>query len=81
MNYFKEAISELDCENKDRYVIYLVHGTGVVEDPHHEGATVNTIECSEFEAWLTAEYLNLQMWGPIKSRSSWESPNYSYKKV
>jgi hypothetical protein len=84
MNYNIENISTLDTGNKSTYQIYKEYGTGVMEDPYYEvvnGTAMTIAVCSEFEAWLICASKNLELHGPMLKRSSWESPNYRYRKL
>lgn len=81
MDYYINGISKLNTQDIYSYNIYKVYGTGVMEDPYYDGEIVRTIVCSEFEAWLTAAYMNLELYGPMNNRTSWESPKFNYKKV
>ena len=83
MKYNIDNICTLDRENKSTYEIYKQHGTGVMEDPYYtEESFVRQIAvCSEFEAWLICAYKNLELHGPMLKRTSWESPNYRYRKL
>lgn len=62
------------------YDIYIEHGTGVMEDPYIEGDILRTIECSEFDAFIISEAMNIEKYGIISKRSSWESPMFRYRK-
>lgn len=81
MNYYTNGISKLDTHVLHTYNIYKVYGTGVMEDPYYDGESVKTIICTEFEAWLITAYMNLELYGPILNRTSWESPKFNYKKI
>ena len=83
MNYNIDNICTLDIENKSTYEIYKEYGTGVMEDPYYEleGGVMTVAVCSEFEAWLICASKNLELHGPMLKRTSWESPNYRYRKL
>lgn len=84
MNYNVDSICKLDTKNVFTYQIYKEYGTGVMEDPYYEienGTAKTVVVCSEFEAWITCAWKNLELHGPMSKRSSWESPNYRYRKL
>ena len=81
MNYNINGISKLNTQDIYTYNIYKIYGTGVMEDPYYDGEIIKTVICSEFEAWLISAYMNFELYGSMNNRSSWESPNFNYKKV
>jgi hypothetical protein len=80
MGYYMEGICKMDTNKIERYDIYKLYGFGVVEAPYRDGETVRTLECSEFDAWIISESMNIMLYGVISKRSSWEEPVFSYKK-
>ena len=83
MDYNIEHISKLDRKQIFTFEFYLENGTGVMEDPYWEEKTTlrQVAVCSEFEAWITCAYKNLELHGPFAKRTSWETPNYRYRKL
>ena len=79
MIYNTNAISKMSNE-VSTYNIILKSGTGVQEDPHKVVRIVQTIECSEIEAWAICTAKNFELYGTISKTTSWESPKYSYIK-
>jgi hypothetical protein len=80
MQYNKKFINNLS-EEIDIYQIYEQHGCGVVESPYYDGKIIRTIRCSEFDAWIISESMNIEKYGIISKRDSWESPTYQYRRV
>ncbi len=80
MKWNKDSIINMDFDKIDTYIIYEMHGHGVMESPLEEGKTISIIKCSEFDAFITASNMNIQRYGYIQDRSSWESPIVTYKK-
>lgn len=81
MNYNMKAICELDITEISRYAIFEMHGHGVMESQYEEGRTLRTIECTEFDAFIIAEAMNIKRNGIMSKRTSWESPTIHYKKL
>ena len=78
--YDTKRISEMSLEVGE-YEIYQQFGHGVMESPHKNGDVVRKIECSEIDAWIIAESMNINMWGIISKRSSWEEPTFGYRRA
>lgn len=80
MTYDRESISKLSSEVAE-YEIYQVFGHGVMESPYRTGEVVRRLECSALDAFIISESMNIEMWGIISKRSSWEEPRFNYRKV
>ena len=80
MRYDLGRISNLS-QDVERYDIFLQFGTGVMEDPYWGGDILMTLDCSEIDAWIISESMNIQTYGVISKRSSWESPTIAYRKI
>lgn len=63
------------------YQIFLEHGHGTMESQHSDGEVVKTLKCSEVDAWIIAESLNIEEYGVMHKRSSWETPMHRYRKL
>lgn len=70
MKYNKSWILSLDDEKIEKFAIFENHGFGVVEAPHEEGKTIKMVECTEFDAWVISEAMNIALNGTIAKRSS-----------
>jgi hypothetical protein len=77
--YNTKAISEL---NQDifEYEIYRKFGHGTVESPYTNDKVIRILECSEVEAWIISESMNISIWGPANLRNGWEEPTFNYRK-
>jgi hypothetical protein len=76
--YDLEQICKMSLEIKT-YEIYKQYGNGVIEAPYKEGEVIGTLECSEFDAFIISESMNINTWGIISKRNSWESFMFRYK--
>lgn len=65
----------------EKYEIFQQFGHGVMESLHRNGEVIRTLECSELDVFIISESMNIQMWGIISKRSSWEEPTFSYRKA
>ena len=63
------------------FQLYELHGHGVMESRYYEGETIKFIECTELEAWITVEAINIERYGYLHTRSSWEEPTAHYREV
>ena len=79
MNEAAKKISEKSLKVEE-YEIYQQFGHGTMESNHRAGDVVRTLECTEIDAWIISEAMNIQMWGIISKRSSWEEPMFRYRK-
>ena len=75
MHYIAELSTDVGT-----YELFELHGTGVMEDPFHDGKVLRTLECSQIEAWAIAQSMNFELYGTISKRSSWESPKVAFRK-
>ena len=80
MIYDKSRISQLKDEIAV-YVLYEQHGHGTMEFPHKRGQILRTLKCSEFDAFVLAEAMNIERNGLISSRTSWETPVILSRKI
>ena len=80
MMYNLNNISRMSL-SVEKYEIFQQFGHGVMESHHRDGEVIRTLECSEIDAWIISESMNIQMWGIISKRSSWEEPTFRYRKA
>ena len=78
--YNLDSISKMSLE-VEKYEIFQQFGHGVMESPLKSGEVIRILECSEIDAWIISESMNIQMWGIISKRSSWEAPTFRYRKA
>ena len=80
MKYNRGHLNNLS-DIKSIYQIYERHGHGTMESPSTEGATLKTLKCSEFQAFIISESMNIERHGLIEDRLSWETPMYLYREL
>ncbi len=79
MDYNPYAIARLDTKEIKNWIIYDQHGHGTMESNHYDGDTLIVIEGSEMDAWIISESINIERYGIISKRTSWESPMVQFK--
>jgi len=80
MEYCKESINDLSQEVAT-YEIFLEYEHGVVESPFKKGKILRALKCSQLDAWIISESMNIERNGIISERDSWEGPRVCYRKI
>jgi hypothetical protein len=62
MMYNLNSISKMSL-NVEKYEIFQQFGHGVMESHYRDGEVIRTLECSEFDAYIISENMNIEMWG------------------
>ena len=63
------------------YQLFWSSGFGTKESPRQGEKIIRTIECSYMDAFIIANYMNIEKHGFMHKRTSWESPLVDFRKL